>query len=146
MCWNQNWRKPEVSSLVGAKHLVTKEGQKIVFEAPTTVVNPSVIRVPGAGLEPARPLGHRILNPERLPIPPPGQFGIAELNKLAVILLSPSGVLKLKLPDTNQEAKLLGKFAGGNKKTASIKETDGRVSIKRGLDSGGIALACATTG
>ena len=26
-----------------------------------------------AGLEPARPNGHRILNPERLPIPPLGQ-------------------------------------------------------------------------
>ena len=29
--------------------------------------------VPGAGLEPARPFGRRILNPLRLPIPPPGR-------------------------------------------------------------------------
>ena len=29
--------------------------------------------VPGAGLEPARPLGHWILNPACLPIPPPGR-------------------------------------------------------------------------
>ena len=28
--------------------------------------------VPGAGLEPARPCGQRILSPLRLPIPPPG--------------------------------------------------------------------------
>jgi hypothetical protein len=28
--------------------------------------------VPGAGLEPARPFGQRILSPQRLPIPPPG--------------------------------------------------------------------------
>ena len=27
-----------------------------------------------AGLEPARPIGHRILNPERLPIPPLGHY------------------------------------------------------------------------
>ena len=27
--------------------------------------------VPGAGIEPARPEGHRILSPERLPVPPP---------------------------------------------------------------------------
>ncbi len=31
-------------------------------------------RVPGAGLEPARPYGQQILSLERLPIPPPGQF------------------------------------------------------------------------
>ena len=30
-------------------------------------------KVAEAGLEPARPNGHRILNPERLPIPPLGQ-------------------------------------------------------------------------
>lgn len=29
--------------------------------------------VPGEGLEPSRPCGQRILNPSRLPIPPPGQ-------------------------------------------------------------------------
>lgn len=29
--------------------------------------------VPGVGLEPTRPEGHRILSPTRLPIPPPGQ-------------------------------------------------------------------------
>ena len=29
-------------------------------------------KVAEAGLEPARPIGHRILNPERLPIPPLG--------------------------------------------------------------------------
>ena len=28
--------------------------------------------VPGAGLEPARPCGQRILSPLRLPVPPPG--------------------------------------------------------------------------
>ena len=28
--------------------------------------------VPGAGLEPARPFGQRILSPQRLPISPPG--------------------------------------------------------------------------
>ena len=27
--------------------------------------------VPGAGIEPARPEGHGILSPERLPVPPP---------------------------------------------------------------------------
>ena len=32
------------------------------------------LNVPGAGLEPARPNGHRILSPACLPIPPPGQF------------------------------------------------------------------------
>ena len=31
------------------------------------------MKVAEAGLEPARPNGHRILNPERLPIPPLGQ-------------------------------------------------------------------------
>ncbi len=31
--------------------------------------------VPGAGLEPARPLGRGILSPLRLPISPPGQSG-----------------------------------------------------------------------
>jgi hypothetical protein len=30
--------------------------------------------VPGAGIEPARPNGHWILSPTRLPIPPPGLF------------------------------------------------------------------------
>ena len=29
--------------------------------------------VPGAGIEPARPCGRRILSPLRLPVPPPGQ-------------------------------------------------------------------------
>ena len=29
------------------------------------------LRVPGAGIEPARPYGHGILSPERLPVPPP---------------------------------------------------------------------------
>ena len=32
-----------------------------------------VVIVPGAGLEPARPRGQRILSPPRLPIPPPGR-------------------------------------------------------------------------
>ncbi len=32
-----------------------------------------MIEVPGAGLEPARPKGLRILSPVRLPISPPGQ-------------------------------------------------------------------------
>ncbi len=35
--------------------------------------------VPGAGLEPARPKGQRILSPLRLPIPPPGQLGKVEV-------------------------------------------------------------------
>ena len=35
--------------------------------------NPYFFEIAEAGLEPARPNGHRILNPERLPIPPLGQ-------------------------------------------------------------------------
>ena len=31
--------------------------------------------VPEAGIEPARPCEHRILNPARLPVPPLGQNG-----------------------------------------------------------------------
>jgi hypothetical protein len=36
--------------------------------------------VPGAGLEPARHRCHRILNPARLPIPPPRRFFDREAN------------------------------------------------------------------
>jgi hypothetical protein len=32
------------------------------------------VMVPRAGIEPARPLGRRILSPLRLPIPPPRHF------------------------------------------------------------------------
>ena len=37
------------------------------------------IKVPGGGLEPPRPNGHRILSPERLPIPPSGHIGSANI-------------------------------------------------------------------
>ena len=40
----------------------------------TTGHKPFHGKVAEAGLEPARPIGHRILNPERLPIPPLGHF------------------------------------------------------------------------
>ena len=41
---------------------------------------PSVIVVPGAGIEPALPLRNRILSPARLPVPPPrhGVVGMFE--------------------------------------------------------------------
>ena len=35
--------------------------------------NPLFLLVPEAGLEPARSFEQRILSPQRLPIPPPGQ-------------------------------------------------------------------------
>ena len=37
-------------------------------------LNILIYLVPGAGLEPARPFGQRILSPLRLPIPPPGLY------------------------------------------------------------------------
>ena len=40
-----------------------------------------IVVVPEAGLEPARPYGHWILSPVRLPIPPPGQ-GLSACRKL----------------------------------------------------------------
>ena len=40
-----------------------------------------------AGLEPARPIGHRILNPERLPILPLGQLWSNDYSSLRLRLL-----------------------------------------------------------
>ncbi len=41
-----------------------------------------------AGLEPARPNGHRILNPERLPIPPLGPFQLAYSKRYLTVTRS----------------------------------------------------------
>ena len=44
--------------------------------------------VPSAGLEPARPLGQRILSPLRLPIPPGGLFFVNQWVKVVCFLIN----------------------------------------------------------
>ena len=53
--------------LLNQKFIKTKKGQESSFCSPS-------LSVPGVGLEPTRPNGHKILSLACLPIPPSGQL------------------------------------------------------------------------
>ena len=59
------------SSIMSDEPTVNRDGKCRINCGPTNFLWLSYL-VPGAGLEPARPCGQRILSPLRLPIPPPG--------------------------------------------------------------------------
>ena len=67
-CLNQPLRAPNPFP---GKHRTPEFS--LPFEMPVGLSDCKGDMVPRAGLEPARPEGQRILSPQRLPIPPPGQ-------------------------------------------------------------------------
>ncbi len=70
---------------------------------PYTLKSRATIEMPGEGLEPSRPKGHRILSPTRLPVPPPG---------LCALSHSLSGTYRTSIRgDSRQCASLLCEFS-----------------------------------
>ncbi len=53
---------------------------------PITHKSVGVLSIPAAGVEPARPCGHRILSPARLPIPPRRRNNIINYNFKTLIM------------------------------------------------------------
>lgn len=74
----------------GLRQSPNPEIRTIAFSASCTQENYAssqvarLILVPGVGLEPTRPEGHRILSPTRLPVPPPGQGCAARSGRVHV--------------------------------------------------------------
>ena len=66
------YRTRRVNILFSVNYLLSSE-YKQKKQSGKLILNKNSAFVPGAGIEPARPNGHWILSPARLPIPPPGQ-------------------------------------------------------------------------
>ena len=78
----KNWRKTPSRNLTLLLAKLEKDLHKVLFHYSIDVM------VPGAGVEPARPLSRGILSPLCLPISPPGQ-DIAEDSRFGKWRLSP---------------------------------------------------------
>ena len=88
----------------------TEMGLEFIWLAPARQAH-TAYRVPGVGLEPTRPNGHRILSPACLPIPPHGQMMYLVFG-LAIIVSTTSLSLQCLIIDTTNLSKKMGLSRG----------------------------------